>query len=258
MRDQLRHWARRLAPGFLSDENGQKTIFSVLLVADGVLDWAIQGIYARFPAVATATALNAIGRDRRITRGFDESDTSYRRRLIRWLESWRLAGHAYAILNAVAGYLSPHAVPLRIVTNSGVWYTRAADGTLSHYRASPNNWDWDGDSDSWSRFWLIMYPPVTLWDAEDTWGDGTWGDGGTWGSTATEDQVKTVQMLVQRWKPAHARCEWIIEALDDASFDPTDPPGAPLPDGTWGPWADGDPVAPTRLATARYWDGAER
>jgi hypothetical protein len=158
-------------------------------------------------------------------------------------------------------------VRLLIVTNSSVWYERTTDGTLNWHKASPANWDWDGQSDLWSRFWLILFPPSSLWvQSPPEWGDtgqaglwgGAWGSAGyTWGSTATQDQVGTIRQIVRTWKPAHTKCEWIILAFEGATFEPTETPGSPMPDGTWGPWGlvGTDPRTASRQEEASYWDG---
>lgn len=254
---QLRHQLRNIAPGFLKrGERGQALLFSLGLVLDGLAEWALQGVLARFPYKAPPTALPALGRDRRIVKGFDETNGAYRVRLVKWLDSWRKAGHAYSVLEQLAGVLAPHEVRIRIVTNTGLWYERDSDGTLSWSRGDSNAWNWDDAPELWSRFWVIIYPLDDVWEPEDVWGVGTWGDGGTWGTTAELSQVAAVRSLIRTWKPAHARCEWIVIAFDDATFDPSDDSTYPI-DGTWGPWGEvgTDPRTPSRYASARYWDG---
>lgn len=247
-------------PQFLGRGLGERLVYLLTLPMDGVMQWAWEGIKARFPEEAPPDALGPIGRDRRIVRGRDESDESYIARLLIWLDSWRAAGNAWSVLDQVAGYFAPTPPRLRIVTNSGMWFTRESDGARSWLIASPNNFDWDGDTASWSRFWLVIYAdPLT--DGGE-WGDNVreWGDGGTIGTSATPGDVAIIRQIVQTWKGAHSRCEWIIVALDPESFDPEAAAGAPgMPDGTWGTWAIADPSTgiyePTRLTTARYWEG---
>ena len=89
------------------------------------------------------------------------------------------------------------------------------------------------------------------------WGDTAgpdWGEAAySWGTTATANEVATVKFLVNDWKPAGTRCVNIIIAFDSSSFDPL----APEPDGLWGQWSKnvGGVQVPSRLDTARYWDG---
>lgn len=249
-RPQLREFALKIAPRWLQTGPGASVLYTIGAVLDAGIDGTWEGIQARMPLEADVSALSAIGADRRIVRGFDETDDAYRLRLAAHLEAWRYAGHARAVFGAVQGYLSGYDVPMRIVTNAGFWYHVDAAGTLTWERQL-GTWDWDGTPAAWWRFWLIIYPPADLWVAEDDWGAGEWGDGGTWGTTATPEQVAAIRGLVKTWKAAHSKCEWIVIAFDGASFDPS----APEPDGLWGPWGKGDPRVPSRLSTARYWDG---
>lgn len=253
---QFRELALRWAPRFLTRGAGGKVLYAAAAPLDALMQWVWEGVQARMPLEATASALSAIGRDRRIVRGFAESDEAYRLRLSQHLQAWRYAGHARAVMQAVAGYCAGHELVQRIVTNSGVWYRRAADGTLT-WEKQLGTWDWDGDPDSWWRFWLILYPPSSLWTEGPTIGDpALWGgaigsSGYTIGSTATPEQVAAIRGLVQTWMPAHAICERIIVAFDPASFDPS----SPEPDGLWHFGSKGDPRVASRLSTARYWRG---
>lgn len=254
MRPQIRSLLLSIAPPWLLDDNGRRMLYTIGVGLDGVLDWAKRGVLSRFATTAPTEALPFIGRDRRIVRGFDEPEADFRTRLKGWLRAWHRAGHAFGICEAVAGYLAPHAVRVRVVTNSGVWYTRESDGTESYLIQDPTDWDWDGDPDSWSRFWVIIYP-ADAWVEETDWGTSgeTWGDDGeTWGTTATPEHVRTIQGLVATWKPKHATCVSIIVAFDDASFDPE---SASETSSTWKHWGTGDPRVASRLDTARYWDG---
>lgn len=230
---QQRNEYQRLAPGYLQKDKGLKVLYSLGIGTDAYREWLWQGIMARMPDRAGHDARLALGRDRRIIKGFDESSDNYAGRLKRWLDDWRVAGHAFSVLDQVAGYLTGHSVLMRIVTNTGVWYTRTAAGVKSILRANPTNWNWDGSTTLWSRFWLILYPPGSLWTRK-TWGSFTWGTpGATFGSTMTRDQRDSIRTIVQQWKPAHAQCEYIVLAFNASDFDPTASPGSPMPDGTW-------------------------
>jgi len=242
---------------------GSRYLYSIGAQFDILGDDVVDGIRARFPLeLKFPEALAMIGRDRSIVRGFAEPARSYAIRLTRWMDDWRLAGSAFSVLRQLQGYLTPYATTLRIVNNAGCWYTLNPDGSTSYLQSG--NWNWDGNASLWARFWVIIYcSGGKPFDKGPKWGDPgvKWGQpaGRTWGSTATSTQVKTIRGIVQQWKGAHAVCQNIILAFDPASFDPTAPGGAPLPDGTWGRWANpssspfGSQMA--RLPTARYWDG---
>lgn len=203
----LRGLLLRSAPPWLQRTQGAPYLYALGLTLDSVREWALQGIEAGFPQLAGSDAQEYLARDHGIVRGAMESDASFGQRLSRWLQAWKRAGHAYEVMQQVADYLGDYAVPMRIVTNTGVWYDRAADGTFSRTYAA-SSWDWDGASSSWWRFWLIIYPPSGLWD-RTYWGDASWGSG-TWGSTATLEEVQTVREIVRRFKPAHAKCTNIV------------------------------------------------
>jgi hypothetical protein len=262
---RFRDFIREISPPWLRREWGEKYLYAPGVLVDGVTEWMLQGVRARFPQKGTPTALGAIGRDRRIVRGFAETDAAYQVRLLKWLDSWRIAGNPVAMLEQLAGYLSPFEVRIRTVSHKGTWFTREPDGTIEIHRKQ-GNWDWDGEPpQKWSRFWVIIYPLASgvftegpSYNTAQLYGGGYGlAPTATRGTTATIEQVVAIRQLVREWKPAGTRCIKIIIAFDAASFDPTDPPGAPLPDGLWG--NDAKVVAgtyvPSRLSTARYWAG---
>jgi hypothetical protein len=153
---------------------------------------------------------------------------------------------------------------LRTVDVRGNWFTLAADGTKS-YLLKRGNWKWDLlPASQWSRFAVILYPPSTLWIEGPTIGDAElWGgaigtSGYTIGTTATPEQVATIRAIVKEWKPAGTLCLSIIIAFDPDSFDPASLPlSSGMPDGTWdiGTSMQSGARRPSRLSTARYWDG---
>lgn len=259
MRPTFRDTARRLSPPRLLQEVGQKILYSLSLPLDGLDEWVRQAVKARFPELAPDDAIPFIGRDRQIRRGPNESRQSYVARLLLWLQAWHFAGVGFSLLEQLAANMSPSPTRVRIVTQNGVWYTLEPDGTSSIQHVVPSNWDWDGRSAFWARFWVIIYGPQSLWPVGPIWGDGTrWGDGSGWGTDAPAFEVSLAQSLVSEWKPAASRCENIIVAFDDASFDPASAlHGTGMPDGHWGTWGRlvGGAYVPTRLATAKYLDG---
>jgi hypothetical protein len=258
---RFRTTRRHISPRWLTSGDGELVGYSLDLVKDAFVERARLGLLARLPETAPTDALVAIGRDRRVVRGIGETDASYAQRLIRWLDDRKRAGNPYALLQKLAEYLGP--LPsLRTVDNRGNWYSRAADGTESAV-LNEGNWDWDGNEDRWSRFWVIIYPNGLWTESQFDWGDTAgpdWGEnnGTTWGSTAPSEHVQSVRFIISDWKPAGTRCVNIIIAFDNASFDPTASVSAPgMPNGLWGGWSKnvGGVQVPARLDTARYWDG---
>jgi len=252
---------RRLVPRWLIEGEGERILFALGTVKQALAESARLRVRARFPSTAPPDALPAIGRDRRMARGLRETDAEYAARLPTWLDAHRTAGNPFRLLAELTTHIGV-LMRMRTVDNRGNWYTREADGTESQLLAQ-GNWNWDDDPAKWSRFWVLLYPPPSLWTvtAEDIGDPGLWGGAigpsgrrYTIGTTATPAEVSAVRGVVREWKPAGTRCVNIILAFDPDSFDPVD--ATPGPDGTWGRWGIGDdPRARARLDTARYWDG---
>lgn len=255
----------KLIPRWLSSGEGGLVGFALDVLSDGFVERARLGLLARFPqndptgnTTAPPDALAAMGRDRRVTRGFNEGDVSYARRLKAWLDDRRVAGSAWSILQKIAEYMGPTGASFRLVDNSGNWYSIDANGNRT-YKLATGNWNWDNRPDLWSRFWVIVYPgtfwlPAPAWGSGPAWGAGPYG----WGSNATRDQIASIRGIISDWQSAGTRCMNIIVAFDPASFDPNALPGAAgMPDGTWGAWSKnvGGVQVPARLTTALYFDG---
>lgn len=272
MSDQpnFRQTRKFLGPPWLTQEGESALVgYTVDVVADAFMERLRLGHLARFPqndptgqTTAPDDALAAIGRDRRIIRGINESAPGYARRLVRAIDDWKTAGNPFALMAQLSAYCGPGPA-FRTVDVRGNWYSRAANGTQTT-DINVANWDWDGDPyalKKWARFWIVIYPNG-LWTVGPNWGDVgfVWGAANaTWGTTATQDEVTSVKAIVRDWKPAGTTCVNIIIAFDNASFDPALPrDAAGLPNGTWGGWAHtvGGVVVPVRLSSARYWDGS--
>lgn len=260
----FRSTRKYMGPRWLTEGEAGDVGYSLDVVKDAFTRAMELGLLARLPqndptgeTTAPPDALGKMGQDRRVTRGFAEADTSFAARLPLWLRDRRRSGNPFALMQKLAEYLGP--LPsFRTVDTRGNWYSRAANGTET-YTLNAGNWDWDArPASQWSRFWVIIYPnglwTETAYDWGDTAGPG-WGESptGTIGTTATPDQSATVRFLVNDWKPGGTRCVNVIIAFDPASFDPT----APEPDGLWEGWSKNvaGVQVPSRLATARYWDG---
>lgn len=255
MATSFRSLRRSMGPRWLTTGEGGLVGYALDTLKDAFLERARLGLLARFPATAPSDALAPMGRDRRVTRGINESDASYRARLLRWIDDRKTAGNPWALMRKLAEYTGP--LPsFRTVDARGNWFSRSALG-VETVSLNTGNWNWDGPiAGRWSRFWVIIYPNG-LWTEGKNWGDtsrGGWGaPEGSWGSTATAEQVSTIRFIVSDWKPGGSRCVNIILAFDPASFNPA----SPEPDGLWGSPSKnvGGVQVSSRLATARYWDG---
>lgn len=264
MATQLRSALARAVPPWMRPRPGLDRGFRYLyvfgLLADVSLEAGMQGILAKLPTQGTHTALPRLAKDRQLVRGFEEPGDPFAQRLTRWRPDHKRRGNPYTLMRQVRAYLYPHLPLMRVVNHRGTWYTLEPDDEL--VRDDAGNWDWDGkpDAEAWSRFWLIIYPPAELWVRDGTWGDGgeVWGETGkgTWGSTATPEQVSTIRHIVKEWKSAGAVCVSIVIAFDEAALDPSDAQ-PPLPDGSWAYHSknEGGVQVAARDDRAIYWDG---
>lgn len=263
MATAFRRAFKKLMPSWLTTGEGALVHFAIGFVIDGFAKRWVRGLQARFPELAPEDALAALGRDRKIIRGIGEPREAYAARLVAWLDKHPKRGNPYALLEQIREYCQAD-VRVRTVDARGNWYTIDRDGTRSA-ELDTGTWEWDAmDPARWSRFWLIIYPTSAgePWEATagevgdaGLWGGVLGGTGLTVGTTATPEHVSKVRTIIRDWQPDGTRCEWVIVAFDDASFDPA----TPEPDGTWAGFGmiDGsDDMVVARLDTARYWRGA--
>lgn len=262
-RRQFRDALRSLVPPRLRDGGpftpsiGFKFLWVFAAVLDAILEWMTQGAQARLPGLGTPTALGAEGRARGIRRGLAEPDASYVARLLRWLDSWRYAGHPFSILRELRAYINAP-VRVRCIDYSGNWHTIDEAGVESSLHLGVGAWNWEGVTGRWWDLWIIVYPG-TLWPVWETWDGSQWSgdfadDQDTIGQEAPYDVCEDIRAIVRERKPKHCVCRNIIIAYDPADFNPLD--AGTLPDGTWGaPCDDSDPPELTRNQNARYWEG---
>ena len=250
---------RKQMPSWLTTGEGELVGYSTRAIIDLAAQRAREAALAGMPIYAPADALPYLARDRKIIRGIDEPAAAYSTRLLTWLDDHKTRGNPFRLCSMLAAYCQA-AVRVRTVDQRGNWFTRERDGSES-FTFNTGNWNWDAayTDAEWARFWVIIYPTADglPWAEGQDWGDadqwgGAWGtEGYTWGSTATPGQVAAVRQIVREWRMDGTRCENIIIAFDDTSFDPL----APEPDGTWLREGVGNPALKNRLATARYWKG---
>lgn len=248
---------RKLADGTVV-EHENRAMYAVATVLDLLAARIILGVKYALPSLGADDARAQIGRDKRVLRGPAESDDAYDARLITAVDDQREKGQHAALLRQVAGYFSPFAVRIRCVDNQGNWVTRAPDGTIDYSYYYAANWNWANEPSAWARHWIIIYPLETgaftdsglLGGGQVLGGDPT----ATIGTTLTTDQVEGLKRLALDWRPEGESPQAIILALDDASFDPSHAPGAPLPDGTWKYYGKdgGGEIVTARLTSARY------
>ena len=250
-----------LAPRWLTEDEGELVGDSLGAIEDGFTQRLYMGVLARLPqndptglTTAPDDALTAMGRDRKILRGFVETASSYAARLLPWLDDHRSRGTAFMMMKQLAGYLGA-GFSFRIYNARGACWSRDVNGVETFVAST--TWDWDGHPELWSRFWVVIYPTGDWTTSTLDWGDTSPKYGpnlAQWGVDIPREQIRAMQTIVAEWKPAGSRCMYIIVAFDPASFDPA----APEPDGTWASFGkiDAGVRVPARLDTARYLNGS--
>jgi hypothetical protein len=176
-------------------------------------------------------------------------------------------------------------------TPSGTGFRLTKAGHLLAKPGHAHPWDWDSKSydaavyptpadyaaNKWSRFAIVVYAPNgVITHAEGVYGDGAsvFGDAQgiddfTEGTDALSSTVELYRTVIADFGPAGMTCEAVIIAFNPSSFNPLTPgpyPAPGMPDGHWGHHGKVDAGTqsdtgeaawvPSRLPTARYWNGA--
>lgn len=268
-----RQMALALSPGFLRGKWGERLVSAIALQFDILCEAAEQGSGANlldsedFPP----DALGLMGRERMIDRFPGETDAFYRSRLRFAWTIWRYAGTAIGVLDLLAGFglkavlREQVALAGRAPGSLGILGTpRAGLDALGHAVPAVSaiyDWNWDGNGDYLSRFWIVV--------TEHPWQRRSWGDGSRydgvnelWGAHAVPDMpVRAVRRLIRKWKPAHVVCPYMIVVLSPVTLRTKNPDGsftetvqswpASQPDGSWA-----DPTNRNRAALYAVTTGA--
>lgn len=133
---------------------------------DITVERARQAVLAGAVTRCPADALPLLGADAQLEQLPGELDAAYRTRIAGAWDTWPWAGTRTGLLTVATQLGYPGAVLL----TAAEWGVPLA-------------------STLWARWWLLVAPTDHAFLAEDAWGTGTWGDGGTWGSDATEAEV---------------------------------------------------------------------
>ena len=187
-----------------------------------------------------------------------EPIASQRYRLSRWHQLRRRKGTHLGCLENMQPYFLPGMLPtIRIVHQDGAgssatWHTMGPSGAYSVYRATPSNWNFDGATAKWSRWWVILdvsaLPVNALGATLAHYNDGSTYDqpGLVYDGIATAVVTDLVDMALD-WKAAHSMLWGFVVTRQAGTFDPkatavTSAEGwTSLPVGNWG--------APTDPAT---------
>lgn len=218
-------------------------------------------------------------RDRGIRLYSTEPLLSKRVRLSRWRQLKKRRGsHLGELTNLQPFWLATPASVLptmRIVhqdrsgTPTSTWHTIDPLGAYSVVKSVPSNWNYDGQADKRTRFWLIVHLPPgystgIVYDGPNRWDDGSIYDGVT--ALAIRDLIDGVGES----KAAHSLLGGIIATTLQPTdvipgvagthypFDPSDTAQTSaegwttLPIGNWGSMIDPDTGLPTRPPWASW------
>lgn len=116
---------------WLRKGRAQKLLYALAIQIDTLSDMLVSGIKLRFPGLYTYESLPYIGRDRRITRGRNETNTAYASRLQRWLDDHRHRGSGITLLQQLYIHYAPDNFPIDLVYKNGRRYRLATDGTIT-------------------------------------------------------------------------------------------------------------------------------
>lgn len=208
---------------WLAARIGLRIFYTIGTMLDAYSDEMREGIKARMPGIGTYTALPYLGRDRQIDRGPTEPDASYAARLSGAFDAWRIAGSARAILEQLRAYFSPSdGPPMRTVSNQAVWHEIDPTSGETTKTVVRTNWQWDSFGQATPRTknhrgWVII-EGLGIWILDRYDGTTTWGDGGTWGSTALPPEVAAIRGIVRKWKSAHNYVPSVIVTFNAGLF----------------------------------------
>lgn len=237
--------AGRLGPWFINNKNLSTFKQALGLTYDAAIYELSQGLRLSQPLRCDESALPVLSRDRSIRIYPTEPVDSQRIRLAQWLPLHRTRGTHIGELKHSQPYFLPDTPVMRIVHQDGAgasatWHTIGADGSYSLHRATPSNWNYDGQTSKWSRWWVITYIPAALLNLAH-YDDGSAYDSGLIYYDGVRTQVaRDLVAMMLEWQSAHSRMQAYILATDPASFDPTStsttsPDGwTSLPVGNWG------------------------
>jgi len=263
-------------PPWLQGDTSGKVMYTLGLMLDTELEQAIEGSLAHMPGLGTYDALQYIGDDDVIARGFLEASPAYAVRLQQAYDTWATAGSAWSVLRNLLGFVSPFAPVVRTVMSTGNWDSMndplaRLDGCPTwrvQNAPGPSNWNWDNGLGypttyaGWWRGFTIMYPPAGLWVPAPLIGNGPpiGTTTGSIGCSASVAQGQSMRNIAGTFKAANVWIQWMILSFDSTLFPPMATlPSSKLPDGNWGRWAKvaSHQYVPSRNTSACYADGVQ-
>ena len=236
-RDQIT--AEGVVPRWLRGFYSMPFLYSIGVHIDWLADLLVDGVLLRFPGQC-AGASPYISRDRSMIRGPEETEAQFAERARWWQQDARIKGSPVSVLRQLQAFLTPHAPRIRLVTNRGRYIEISTTGTISWGDMA---WNWDGNTNLNTRFWVLIWPPATLWQNDGVFSSpGLIGDGGVIGSTASRAMVLGVQHVIRECSSDNSRHMGTIVIFNDALWQ------TQQPDGTWN-------RQDRRNPSASYWPG---
>jgi len=154
------------AVNWLRGPNGSKFLRALGLSMDQMAELWRVAVRQRFPWFASTDALAAMGDERGILHGPNESEDSYRARVFEAWTSWELAGSPKDLLLNLKLMGYPNTA---IVQQNGLSYTLDGSDNLITVALGPNPllggipwWTYDGNAALWNRFTVIFYSPLPV------------------------------------------------------------------------------------------------
>jgi hypothetical protein len=214
-----------VGPYFLHNKNIGTFLQSVAMVWDEQIQSLEMGLALGQPLQCHADALPTLSYDRGLRFYPGESEQSKRQRLSIWLQLHHQRATHAGEMRHEQPYFLPDTPVMRIVHQNGdgtvaTWHTLDADGVYTVQHINPSNWNYDGATAKWWRFWVIVYPPSRFL-TEPHYGDGChYGDGTLYSGGATHDIAADLVNMILEWQSKHANLWGYIFATDPDSFLP--------------------------------------
>jgi hypothetical protein len=190
----LKEFAELTAPAWLRQPQGLAWLRALADAKDGQRERAKQSVKTRFPSFAGREALEQLGRERMLPRGFTEGSSTYAARLQDAWATWETCGTATGILRALhaLGYTSVYLV-------SHLGHVHSLDGSGNLVVTTTGGGTWTPDIPSfWSQFTLVFPTPYRS----------EWVTGGVPLQDSGEGEL--IIETVRRWKPPFATLSRIV------------------------------------------------
>lgn len=190
-----RDYLTRLVPPWLQRAVGVLFLGEHGDALDDLATKAKDATEAAFVASCATDALPYHGLARSLPRWPDETESAHRARLLAAWDTWATAGTREGPLEEGGTY-----------GLTGM-LEAALPGVTVQVKAFRDPYLGPLRRGYWSEFWVVL--SGTSWTRR-AWGTGTYGDGGTWGSSATHAQVEAIKGIVRTFKAAHEWCPAIV------------------------------------------------